>query len=228
MNSLSIKQVILRWRRHFALNLGINRYCRVGYWKLVEELFQDKPAGFFLEAGSHDGWTGSNTYWLEASLGWRGILIEPVPELFRACRKERPQDCVYHGALVSHDFAETTIDIECAGLVSTVLASPLSSATKSIAGAYYGTTNTETVAVPALTLDDCIMSSGLPRIDFISLDVEGFEAQALRGIDLDKWQVQYLLIECNDEHAVKAVLGSSYSVTRRLGAKDVLFKRNKE
>ena len=81
MNKLSLKQVLLRWRRHLFLHLGITRYCKVGYWKVLQELFQDQPPGIFLEAGAHDGWTGSNTYWLEVSLGWSGILIEPVPGL---------------------------------------------------------------------------------------------------------------------------------------------------
>ena len=225
MNKLSFKHVLLRWRRRFLLYFGITTYCKVGYWELLQEVFQDQPPGIFLEAGAHDGWTGSNTYWLEASLGWRGILIEPVPGLYQACCKERPFDCSYHGALVSHSFTESTIDIECAGLVSAVTSSPLHHETKSIAEVYYGTTNTVTVAVPALTLDYCIMRSGYPRVDFISLDVEGFEVQALRGIDLDRWRVQYLFVECNDEQSVIIALGTSYSVYKKLDAKNILFKR---
>jgi len=225
MNSLTLKQILLRWRRRFLLHFGIARYCKVGYWELIHEIFRDHPPGIFLEAGAHDGWTGSNTYWLEASLGWRGIQVEPVPGLYQACRRERPQACVYHGALVSHGFTDPKIKIDCAGLVSSVALSPRYHLTKSIAAAYYGTSALQTIEVPALTLDECIERSGFPRVDFISLDVEGFEDQALHGLDLDKWQIQYLLVECNDEQAVMSALGSSYAVEIRLGNKDILFKR---
>ena len=41
----------------------------------------DRDGGFFVEAGAHDGFTQSNTYWLERFRGWRGLLVEPMPEL---------------------------------------------------------------------------------------------------------------------------------------------------
>src|ERR1700675_2623345 len=36
--------------------------------------------GFFVEAGANDGYTQSNTYWLERFRGWRGLLVEPISE----------------------------------------------------------------------------------------------------------------------------------------------------
>lgn len=35
------------------------------------------PAGFFFEAGAHDGVSQSNTHQLELQLGWTGVLVEP-------------------------------------------------------------------------------------------------------------------------------------------------------
>lgn len=43
-----------------------------------------KEDGTFVEVGAYDGKTHSNTYAL-AQLGWRGLYIEPVPELFERC-----------------------------------------------------------------------------------------------------------------------------------------------
>jgi hypothetical protein len=40
--------------------------------------------GFFVEVGGNDGISQSNTAYLERYLGWRGLLIEPIPELARA------------------------------------------------------------------------------------------------------------------------------------------------
>lgn len=225
MNSTSLKERVLRWRRRAALRFGITAYCRVGKYQLMEELFSGKPPGVFIEAGAHDGWTGSNTYWLEVSMGWTGILVEPVPGLYYACCKERPGCKVFHGALVSNGYDHSTISIECSGLVSAVLESPMLAETRLIASDYYGASERPTERVPAITLDSCIISSGFNNVSLISLDVEGYEEQALRGIDLGRWQVQWLLIECNDESAVLSVIGDDYVVDRRLPPRDVLFRR---
>lgn len=34
--------------------------------------------GIFIEAGANNGIRQSNTYYLEAVRGWKGILVEPV------------------------------------------------------------------------------------------------------------------------------------------------------
>jgi hypothetical protein len=39
----------------------------------------EKRAGFFVEFGSTNGLTNSNTWLLEKRFGWRGILAEPNP-----------------------------------------------------------------------------------------------------------------------------------------------------
>jgi FkbM family methyltransferase len=178
-----------------------------------------------VEAGAHDGWTGSNTYWLEASMGWRGVLVEPVPGLYQACRKERPTAKVFHGALVSDGFIMPTIEIECSGLVSAVLESSMLEETRQIAQTYYGISDRTSLHVPALTLNHCLERSGFQGVDFISLDVEGFEAQALLGLNTKKWRPSYLLIECNDEQAVCDALGGDYKIERRIPPRDILFRR---
>ena len=55
--------------------------------------------GFFVEAGAFDGYTQSNTYFLERARGWRGLLIEPVPALAREARRERRRSTVVNCAL---------------------------------------------------------------------------------------------------------------------------------
>jgi len=225
MNRLSSKQILLKWRRHLALKMGVTKYCQVGNWRLIDELFKGQPPGVFIEAGAHDGWTGSNSYWLEAELGWQGILVEPVPGLYEACRKERPKAKVFHGALVSMDYSSPEIQIECSGLVSAVKTSPLEKETFEIAKAYYGISERPTVSVPALTLNSCLEKSGFDKVDFVSLDVEGFEPQALAGLDLAKWKPAYMLIECNDETAVRRQLGERYEIEQRCPPCDILFKR---
>ncbi len=46
------------------------------------KLFGRSSGGFFIEAGAHNGHDISNTLYLEKTLGWTGILVEPNPDTF--------------------------------------------------------------------------------------------------------------------------------------------------
>jgi hypothetical protein len=51
----------------------------------------DIEGGFFFEAGANDGVRQSNTLYFEESRGWRGILVEPIPNRFLDCVVNRPK-----------------------------------------------------------------------------------------------------------------------------------------
>src|SRR3954467_13243874 len=78
------------------------------------------PGGFFVEAGGNDGFTQSNTYALERRHGWRGILVEPVPELARACALERPGARVVRAALVAEDTPGAEVTLRFGGLMTLI------------------------------------------------------------------------------------------------------------
>src|SRR5680860_384457 len=88
-------------RRRIAEKVGIERYSHVSIPAIEICLARHlPPQGVFVEAGANDGIWQSNTYLLERR-GWRGVLIEPIPELFDRCRRNRPQSQVYNCALVA-------------------------------------------------------------------------------------------------------------------------------
>lgn len=49
--------------------------------------------GTFCEVGAYDGVLSSNTCWFEKQ-GWRGLLLEPDPEMFTRCRTQRKAPCL--------------------------------------------------------------------------------------------------------------------------------------
>ncbi|CAG0895132.1 unnamed protein product [Cyprideis torosa] len=57
--------------------------------KYFDKLFNNKRNGTFLEAGGHDGYFLSNTYYLEKKLGWTGVMIEPAQDTFQQLIKSR-------------------------------------------------------------------------------------------------------------------------------------------
>lgn len=43
----------------------------------------------FVEVGAGSGVFKSHTVWLEAELGWQGLLVEPRPQAFSQLRRRR-------------------------------------------------------------------------------------------------------------------------------------------
>jgi FkbM family methyltransferase len=214
----------MRARRQACESLGIFRYSVTGYWPFLQQYLPRKTGGTFLEAGAHDGWTGSNTYSLEAIWGWRGALVEPVPELHRQCCANRPRAKNFHAALVARDYPDPAITIEIAGLLSTVTDPTLLDRSRPAAESYYGKDyRPAQIQVPARTLDSLLIECGFASLDFLSLDVEGFEAQALRGLDFDRLAPRFILVEANYPDQVHAILDPRYRLLAATGPHDLLF-----
>ena len=82
--------------------------------------------------------------------------------------------------------------------------------------------------VSARTLSSVLDEAGAAQVDFLSLDVEGYEPIVLRGIDFNRHSPQFLLIEARDEaarEAIEAVIGSYYLLDR-LSPFDLLYARS--
>ena len=209
-------------RRRLCEACGIYRYSVAGYWPFLQEHLAPKTGGTFLEAGAHDGWTGSNTYSLEAIRGWRGALVEPVPALYRECLRNRFSR-VFNCALVSGDYSGTEITIETGGLLSAVVGSPLADQSREAARAYYGDYSPRQISVPARTLDSLIRECGFTQLDFLSLDVEGYEEQSLRGLDFDHRPPRFILVEANFPEAIHQLLNPRYRLVASLGERDRFY-----
>lgn len=183
--------------------------------------------GFFVEAGAHDGFTQSNTYWLETFRGWRGLLVEPVPELAAQARKARPGATVVECALGDAEHDGELLNMEFGGLMSVVAGARDPSWTT--VGTLDGWGDRYTFGVVARTLSSILDEIDAPEIDLLSLDVEGFEAPVLRGLDLVRHAPRYVLVEihsrADDLPPVETVLDARYSVHGWLSDWDLLFVR---
>jgi FkbM family methyltransferase len=185
--------------------------------------------GYFVETGGNDGIAQSNTLYFERYLGWRGLLIEPIPHLSEQCRRNRPRSHVEQKALVPFGYAQDTVGMTYCNLMSLVDGARGSAAADTAhleRGRKYLATEdrVEQLSVPATTLTDVLERVGAHHIDLLSLDVEGYEPQVLDGLDFDRFRPDWILVEANDRDAIATRLGARYDLVDVLSHHDVLYR----
>jgi FkbM family methyltransferase len=208
---------------------GSDRFSRPalhGMDRQLDELFGG-AGGFFVEAGAFDGYTQSNTYYLERFRGWRGILVEPMPELAAEARLNRPGARVVECALVSGDYAGESIEMDFGDLWSTVRG--IHDDDWALGGVALGWRDPRTQRVPARSLSQLLDEAGSPEVDLLSLDVEGYEPEVLKGLDLSRHAPRWILVEMHDLAAgrtsIGEILGGRYVEHAQLSPLDVLYRR---
>jgi FkbM family methyltransferase len=228
-----VKVELSRGRRRVLERLGSDRASRPALFDMDAALQRHLPGrgGFFVEAGANDGFEQSNTYFLERFRGWTGVLVEPIPELFRLCVRQRSASRVFNCALVAPEQAGELVPMHYGGLMSVVRGARGSESddrAHAEAGSQLGWDPGYDVAVPGRTLTEVLEEAGAPRPDLLSLDVEGFEASVLRGLDLERYGPDLALVEVMDGErraAVEEVLGERYAVAEQLSPYDLLYRR---
>lgn len=186
-----------------------------------------KRRGVFVEAGANDGFAQSNTAYLERHRGWSGLLIEPIPELHRRCVINRPRCKVEHAALVPLGYPSPSVEMRYCNLMSLVagaMKSPEADAEHVRVGAEVQQVETYTVHVPARPLSDILDKHAITHVDLLSLDVEGFELQALQGLDFARHRPTHLLVEARFRDEIDRFLASRYECVADLSHHDVLYR----
>lgn len=193
------------------------------------ESYVDFDNGFFVEAGANNGQAQSNTAYFARHRGWRGLLVEPIPELAAQCRVARPESIVENCALVASDADGQSIPMTYCGLMSVVeggWSDPEAERAHVETGRQIQSLTTYRVDVPGRSLSALLDQHGIERVDLLSLDVEGFERQALEGLDFDRHRPRFILVEARFRDEIDRLLLPHYDVVAQLSHHDVLY-RNK-
>jgi FkbM family methyltransferase len=172
--------------------------------------------GFYLDVGCHDGVVNSNTFLLD-KMGWEGICIDPFPRNFAKRTAKVIEAVVYSSDGTDIEFCYSVEDSGCSGI-----AHELSTHKERL----FSSTTIQKHRFKSRTLESILAESGAPRrIDYLSMDIEGAELEALRVFPFSKWSFHMLTIEHNFEEPkrsqLKALLESQgYALERSVQVDD--------
>ncbi|XP_059468758.1 protein Star-like [Neocloeon triangulifer] len=189
----------------------------------IRDILEDKEGGFFVECGALDGETRSNTLYFERFLNWKGLLVEADPENFKLVLAKNRKAWL----------APTCLSLKRKpSIVNFYQASNLGK----IMGSEEETDSVKFVKVLCIPFTTLLLATGVKRIDYFSLDVEGNELDVLKTIDFSRFDIRTLSVEyLHDKEGKNAIRNfmeeAGYSVhsviVRRLNrANDFIFIKN--
>jgi len=188
---------IKKWLRGRLFQVAINiprgriSYAQEGEDLILSRIFEvlGVKKGFFVDVGAHHPFRFSNTYYFYKR-GWTGINIDACPGTMKLFRFLRPRDITIEcgvsskeGILTYYSFNEPALNT-----FSEVEAQNKKSSRYKVVNQ---------IQIPVVTLKR-ILDENLPlgkKIDFMSIDVEGFDHEVICSNDWRKYQPTIIALE---------------------------------
>jgi FkbM family methyltransferase len=170
------------WRHHYYAHFGEDAY--------ISSYFRHQKTGFYVDVGAHHPKRYSNTALLHEK-GWRGINIDPDAYTISLFKRARPSDI---NLQVGVGAKEETLDFHrySDGAVNTFS----NERTEKLEEKKWLTEiAVEKVRVYPLHI---ILEKHLPagaEIDFLNIDIEGLDVEALESNDWQKFRPRMIAIE---------------------------------
>jgi FkbM family methyltransferase len=168
----------------------VKSFSQEGEDMVLRKEFQDKLNGFYIDIGAYHPKKYSNTYYFY-SKGWRGINVDATPGSMDSFKKERPNDINLEVAISNSKSVLTyyTFNEPALNTFSQELA-----AIRDGVNSFIVTSKTQ---IQTYSLEE-ILDKHLPsniEIDFLDVDVEGFDYQVLSSNNWNKYRPKLILAE---------------------------------
>jgi FkbM family methyltransferase len=162
--------------------------------QLLQDLiaaYLQQGVGFFCEIGAADGIKLSNTFLLEKSRAWKGIVAEPAhifrKELVANRDCQISFKCIFSESGVSLTFNETLDPL--LSTIEVFSQNDLHGLSREHGTKY---------VVESMTLRDLLRESSAPsHVDYLSIDTEGSEFEILRDFDFGEYTFGFISVEHN-------------------------------
>lgn len=149
--------------------------------------FAGQTTGRYIDIGAGHPVADNVSFWFYQR-GWRGIVVEPQPELAALYTRLRPRDAVVQVLVGRANGSGDFFMVERLHGFSTTLEQHAQKA--QALGAGY-----RRLQLPVVTLAVLCEAQGVDEIDFLKIDVEGAEAEVLAGGDFKRFRPKVIVAE---------------------------------
>lgn len=156
---------------------------------ILAALLHKTKKGFYIDVGAnHETYHSVTKYFYD--LGWQGINIEPIEKLIKPFTKKRPRDINLPIAIADKKGTLTLREYPEHDGYSTLSEESMHEKDKENLPHRDYQVSVETLASVCKKYD-------VKNIDFLKVDVEGFEYHVLKGNDWKKYRPKVICIEAN-------------------------------
>lgn len=200
-----------------------------GQTSIVLPFLGNKTGGFFVEGGAGDGYTLSNTFYMEKQLKWNGLLIEANRKFFTQILARKRQAYATPVCISAKPYPTVVSFYE-----------------DGIAGGIYGdviskmndiplSDKSYLVNVQCFPLYSILLAVGRTTLDYFSVDVEGNESQILESVPWHRVDIKALTVEVTSrrravvDSLIQFMVKKGYKKVRLmegLGLYDLVFVQN--
>jgi len=185
-----------------TLNASLYK-AQFGEDKVLMQYFGHLCNGTYMEMGALDGVRFSNSHVFHFGLGWKGLLLEASPSLYKRLVKNRPNEA----ALVHAGVCAETADLHWVEADNRATGGFLEFATESHKKRFFTEENIKNAEiVHCQRLADILeeeMKEEYLFFDFYSLDIEGAEYATLQTLDFEKVSFGIIFVEASGNDVMR-------------------------
>ncbi|XP_064108018.1 uncharacterized protein LOC135216572 [Macrobrachium nipponense] len=188
------------------------KYSKKASWDYIDhylkQFFANQTSGFFVEAGALDGEFLSNTLWLEQTLGWKGLLVEPDEDSYRQLLQKHRRAWSSNTCLSNSSHPKETVHV----------AVRLNEVFEGVPWYYRGASHELGITMPpnydlffkasrqsyamvqCFPLASFLWALNVTTVDFLSLDIQGTEEAVLKSFPWKDFTIKMIAVELSDSH----------------------------
>jgi len=164
---------------------------------IIINYFKNHKNGVFLDIGCAQFQLFNKTYNLEKHLNWTGIAVDALSEYAKGYINNRPKTRFFNYIITDHsDTIEPFYKLHN-------MHAARSTTNKKYIDEILKVSDYRILYIPTITMDELLSKNRIEKINFLSIDIEGSEMDALNQFTIQKHTPELVNIEVhNNEQAI--------------------------